>query len=459
MNSTVIKSNKKELNGMLSGSILKNVLIFAIPIIIGNILQQTYTTVDTVIVSLYCSGTALAAVGTSAQPIEVLLCIFLGIGAGASIIVSQSKGAGDFNRVISISKTATSFVYYCGIPLTILGIWATPLILKFMDVPGDVWDEALLYTRIVLIGTIGNIGYNMNAGLLRGIGDSVASLCFLFVSAFTNIVFDIIFVAKLGYGVKGAALATCIALILSWLVSVIYIKIKYPELEFTFLPGYFNSNDMEKILRIGLPIGLNNSLYALGHMALQTMVNAQGSAFIAGCTIGGRLSGLSNITIMSISSAASTFSGQNYGAKKYERLKEGYIKLPFVSGIITLLFGITVILIRTPILEALSQNDNMVFMYAERFVMALFLSQWMFAIFNCLSNIVTGVGLVKYTTIVNLLMLWAVRIPCAYLIARIYSGEYVMMAYPVSFLFAMVCMIGYCSFSKSWKRVISGHEL
>ena len=438
---------------MTQGSILFNVLLFAIPIIIGNVLQQTYTTVDTLVVSRNCTETALAAVGTSAQPVEVLLCIFLGIGAGVSIPIAQSSGAGDLDKVISISKTATSFVYLCGIPVTILGWFATPFILSLMRVPADVSGEAVLYTRIVLLGTIGNIGYNMNAGILRGLGDSIASLCFLVVSAVTNIALDIVFVAFFKLGVMGASLATMIALLLSWLVSMIYVKVKFPELEFTFLPRYYNKDDMKNILMIGLPIGLNNSLYSLGHMAMQVLVNSQGTEFMAGLAVGGRITGLSNITIVSMAASASTFAGQNYGARNYSRLREGYRKLPAFGGLITLMLGLVFVTLRYQVLR-LFTDDEVVLMYAARFIVVLMLSQWSFAVFNCLCNILNGIGLVKYTTIVNLLMLWAVRIPAAYLISRFWDGRFVMVAFPISFVFGMVSMILYCNFSKSFRSII-----
>ena len=420
---------------MTTGPILKNVFLFAIPIVIGNILQQLYTTVDTLVIGKYCGYVSLAAVGTSSQPVEVLLCIFLGIGTGVSILISQYAGASDQNKIQDACHTAVSFVYLCGIPVGILGWFCTPYILQFMDVPADTFNAALTYTRIVFIGTLGNIGYNMNAGILRGMGDSLASLWFLVISCITNIVLDLVFVAGFGMDVSGAALATSIAMYLSWLSSVLYIKKKFPELSFSFLPKSFQRTEMKKIISIGLPIGLNNSLYSFGHVAVQTMVNAQGSVFMAGTSVAGRITGLSNIAITALSSAATTFSGQNYGAKNYKRLKAGHVRIPVISGLITLTFGLIFISIRMPILRCFSA-DEAVLMYAGRYVVILLLSQWIYAIFNGIMCIVNGIGKVRYTTIVNLLMLWAVRIPSAYLICRFYDGTFIMLCFPISFSLA-----------------------
>lgn len=439
---------------MTTGSIMQKVFLFAIPIVVANILQQLYTTVDTVVIGRFCGHESLAAVGTSAQPVEVLVCVFLGIGSAVSILVSQYIGAGNDENIVKISKTAVSFVYMSGIPIAIIGWFATPAILKFMGVPADAWEPALAYTRIVFLGSLGNIGYNMNAGILRGLGDSKASLWFLIVSCVSNIFLDLLFVAGLSMDVSGAALSTSIAMYISWIISIIYIRKRYPELELTYFPNRIYGEELKKFIALGLPIGLNNSLYSFGHMAMQMLVNEQGSVFMAGASVAGRITGISGIAITALSQAASTFSGQNFGAGKIDRLKEGYLKIPFVSAGLTLSLGLLFIAVRTPVLTLFTKDAD-VLVYANRYVCIVLLSQWMYATFNGIMNIVNGVGLVKYTTIVNLLMLWAVRIPSAYLINRLWDGTYIMVSITISFFFGMVCMVSYALFSPAWKKVIS----
>ena len=433
---------------------MKNVFLFAVPIILGNILQYLYTTVDTLVIGNYGGKTSLAAVGTSSQPVEVLLCIFLGIGTGVSILVSQYVGARDIKRMRRAADTAAFFVFVCGIPLCVIGYFAVPFILRCMGVPKDTWDAALIYTRIVFLGAPGNIGYNMNAGILRGMGDSKASLGFLVVSCITNIVLDLLFVAVFRMDVGGVALATTIAMYLSWFISIVYIRKKFPELELPWLPKTFDGNELKQFIMIGLPIGLNNSLYSLGHVAIQTLVNAQGSAFMAGVSVAGRVTGMSNIAITALSSAATTFSGQNYGAGNFDRLRKGYIKIPVVSGAVTLAAGLLVLSFRMLVLRIFTRDES-VLMYADRYVTVLLLSQWFYAIFNDIICIVNGVGLIRYTTAVNILMLWAVRIPSAYIIDRYFDGTYIMLCFPISFCFGMIMMIGYYVFSKKWKDIIS----
>lgn len=436
---------------LTTGSIMGKVFLFALPIIIGNILQQLYTTVDTLVIGNYCGETSLAAVGTSAQPVEVLLCLFLGIGSGTAIIVSQYTGAADHEKLRKLFRTAVFFVYVCGLPMCILGYLAVPTFLHYMQVPADTYQAALIYTRIVLLGALGNIGYNMNAGILRGMGDSKASLWFLVVSCVTNIILDLVFVAGFRMDTAGAALSTTIAMYLSWIISILYIRKKFPEYEFAILPGGCDKEELKHILSIGLPIGLNHSLFCFGHVALQVLVNLQGSAFMAGVSVAGRVTGLCNVAVTALSSAATTFSGQNYGARNIDRLKKGHLRIPLTSGAITLAAGLLVVGFRMPLLRFFTK-DEMVLFYAARYVLVLLLSHWMFAIFDGISCIVNGVGLITYTTLINLLMLWAVRVPCAYMINRYFDGTYIMLCYPVSFGFGMIMMLSYYCFSKKWKQ-------
>ena len=433
---------------------MKNIVMFALPVIAGNILQYLYTTVDTLVIGNYCDHTALAAVGTSAQPVEVLLCIFLGIGTGVSILMSQHIGAGDTAAVKDTCRTAASLVYMCGVPTGILGWFAAPAMLRMMNVPGDVYASALMYTRIVLAAALGNIGYNMNAGILRGVGDSRASLYFLIVSCITNIVLDVTLVAGFGLGVAGAAIATGAAMYMAWFFSMFYIRKNYPDLGLSVLPQGISAKEMKSILSIGLPIGFNNSLFSFGHVALQTLINLQGSLFMAAWSVAGRVNGIANMAITGISSAATTFSGQNYGAGRIDRLKEGQVMIPAANGAITLCFGLLFIAVRMPILRLFSSDPEILGLAGE-FVVIMLLSQWMYAVFNGISCIINGTGRVKYTTVINLLMLWAVRVPAAYLLATYAGGKAIPFSFPISFAFGMLAMIGYYLFCDSWKKLMN----
>lgn len=436
---------------MTKGPVMKLVVLFALPICIGNVLQQLYSTVDTLVIGNFCGYVSLAAVGTSAQPVELLLCIFLGLGTGVSILVSQHTGSGDLAAVRKVVATAASFLYLCAIPISILGLFIGPLVLKFMQVPEDAWDYSVSYIRIIFLGTLGNMGYNMNAGILRGLGDSSASLIFLLISCLVNIVLDLLFVAMFHMDVTGAALATILAMFASWLFSIIYIQKKYPELEFSLLPKQLDKSILRQIIIVGLPLGLNNSIYSLGHIMMQSLVNAQGSAFMASCSVATKVTGIANVAITSFSSAATTFSGQNYGAHQYVRLKKGGLQIPLFSGLITCIAGLLVTAFCRPVLR-LFTSDPQVLELAALYIRVVLPLTWTYAVFNGIICYVNGLGEVRYPTIINILMLWAVRIPSAYLIGVFWDGKYIMACFPISFTFGMICMLAYFLTGR-WKKI------
>lgn len=441
---------------MTKGSIMKLVILFALPICAGNILQQLYTTVDTLVVGNFCGSISLAAIGTSSQPVEMLLCIFMGIGMGVSILVSQYTGSGEGEKLKRLVTTATSFLYLCAIPLSIIGLFVGPWILKLMQVPEDTFASAVSYLRIIFLGTLGNMGYNLNAGILRGVGDSRSTLFFLFISCVVNIVLDLLFVAVLHMDVAGAALATILAMFASWIFSIFYIRQKYPELALPFLPKYLDKCMLRDIIEVGLPLGLNNSIYSIGHILMQSLVNLQGSTFIAACSVATKITGISNVAISSFSSAATTFSGQNLGARDYARLKKGSLQIPLFSGLVTCTAGLVITAFSHNILSFFTK-DPAVLEMAVLYVRVVLPFTWCFAVFNGIISFVNGLGEVKYPTIVNMLMLWAVRIPVAYLINYFIDGKYIMACFPISFAFGMTCMLFYYR-TKRWRRIMTPPE-
>ncbi len=438
-------------SNMTTGSVFKIIILFALPICAGNILQQLYGTVDTLVVGNFCSSNSLAAIGTSTLPSELMLCIFIGIGTGVSIIVSQCVGAKNNARLIEIIKTAVSFLYICAIPLSIIGFFLSPLLLQLLRVPEETMPICLSYVRIIFIGTLGNIGYNMNAGILRGMGDSISSLIFLVISCIINIILDLVFVIALKMDVAGAALATIIAIYSSWFFSIVYIKVKYPNLEFSLLPKEFKLSALKNIIKIGFPLGLNNSIYSVGHIAMQALINSQGPIFIASCTLSSRVVELANIAIVSLSSAASTFSGQNYGAKQYKRLRKGAWQLPLISGLITICASALVLIFCKPILGLFSKDLSVINGASKNlFIMLPF--SWTYAVFDTIIYFVNGIGEIKYSTIINILALWAVRIPSGYLVAHFIGGTYCVACYPISYIFGMLCMMAFFLTPK-WKNL------
>ena len=401
------RSKKSYQVDMTTGSLIKNVLWFVLPICLGNILQQLYGIVDTLVIGKFCGANSLAAVGTSTKPVEILLCVFLGIGTGISILVSQYTGSGDEKRMKELVQTSITFLYVSAIPLTVLGPFLGIVILKFMKVPEDVYGAAASYINLVLLGTIGNMGYNMNAGILRGFGDSMSSLLFLFVACGINILLDLILVGKLGMDVEGAAIATSVSMLTAWFFSILYIRKKYRKLEFPFFPHSINKEMLKRMLAVGLPLGLNSSIYSLGHILLQSLINAQGTVFIAGCTIGEKIDNIGNMANVAFASAGTTYAGQNLGAGKGENLKSGMIRIPVMASVFC--FGMAIIiLVFSNKITMLFTQDVQIQKAAMLYILWTMPFMWIFALFNTMMGIVNGLGIVKYPTIVNLISLWVI---------------------------------------------------
>lgn len=436
---------------MTQGAILPTAIRFALPVCAGNVLQQLYSTVDTLVVGNFCDASALAAVATSSQPLEILLCVFLGIGSGVSILVSQAAGRGDADRQQELTRTAVWLLYAAALPLTVAGLVLGPLLLRLMQVPADAWDNAVLYLRITTLGCLGNMGYNLNAGILRGLGNSRASLWMLVVSCIVNIVGDLAFVGGFGMGVGGAALATTAAMMLSWGFSLFYLCRHMPEIRFPLLPAGHDPETLREILRVGVPLGLNSALYSVGHILLQTLYNTQGSIFVAGCSVAGKLSALANIAITSFSNAASVFSGQNYGAGLTDRLRKGALRIPLACGGFTLACGLLLTLFGRPVL-ALFTRDAAVLAVAQRYVLVVLPFTWCYAVFNGIMSYLNGVGEIRYPTIVNVLILWAIRIPSAWLLAAVGLGGYAMAGISLSFVAGMVAMLPFYR-TRRWKNI------
>lgn len=446
-----MNANTTRKTDMTQGPVLKLIVLFALPMCIGNILQQLYNTVDTLIVGNFCGSISLAAVGTSAQPVELLLCVFLGLGTGVSILVAQHTGRKDFEQVKKVADTATAFLYCCAIPVSVLGTVIGPAILNWMKVPADTFDHAAAYLQIIFWGTLGNLGYNLNAGILRGMGDSKASLLFLFISCVVNIVLDLLFVAVFQMDVSGAALATGIAMFCSWFFSIAYIKKRHPELNFKVLPRKIEGEVLKEIVEVGLPLGFNSSLYSIGHLLMQTLINAQGSAFIAAVAIGTKITSAPNMLANALAAAATTFSGQNLGAENYGRLRKGARRIPLFNGLVAFLIGVILAILCEPMIGAFT-DDAEVIRLASRYVWVVLPFTSVFVIFNGMVCYVNGIGEIRYPFVVNILMLLAVRIPIGNLIAKMGYGTWVMAAVPISFVFALITMSCYFLTGK-WKEI------
>lgn len=314
---------KKESVDLIHGNIAKSILWFSIPLLIGNLFQQLYNTVDSYVVGNYVSKQALAAVGASSPIINMLIGFFMGLATGAGVIIAQYFGAHDHVRLKKAVHSSAALTIAMSIVLTIVGMLGTNPMLKAVGIPADVFPESSQYLLIYFAGILFNLIYNMGSGILRAIGDSKRPLYFLIIASLINVVLDFLFVKYLHLGVKGAGYATLIAQAISSLLVVMVLVRSDDIYRLNIKDIRFHLPILKKIILIGLPTGLQQSIVSLSNVVVQSYVNAFGSSVVAGYSASIRIDGFVNLPLQSFNMAITTFVGQNIGAKQYERVKKG----------------------------------------------------------------------------------------------------------------------------------------
>ena len=308
---------------MTQGTIWKLLLSFAVPMLIGQIFQQLYSAVDSVVVGRFVGKEALAAVGSTGNVINSLIGFFTGLAMGAGVVISQCFGAKDEKGVHDAVHTALLVTLLASVFVTALGVSATPTLLRWMETPEDVLGEAVTYLRIYFAGVAGLMFYNIGSGILRAVGDSRRPLYFLIFSASMNVVLDLLFVVAFRLGVAGVAYATILSQFLSALLTL-WVLSRSSEC-YRFIPRdlRIHGHVLRRVLTVGLPSGLQNSVVSFSNVFVQAYINAFQSSCMAGWASYNRLDAFAWLPMMCIGMANTTFVGQNLGAGKIDRAKKG----------------------------------------------------------------------------------------------------------------------------------------
>ena len=326
---------------MTEGVIWKQLVIFSIPLLIGNLFQQLYNTVDSIVVGQFIGSEALAAVGSSTPLINLIIGMFMGIAVGSGVIISQYYGAKSEDKMGWAVHTSIALSIIGGILLSVVGIVFSPSILRLMKTPPEVLDTSVLYFRIYFLGSLFNLLYNMGAGILQAVGDSRRPLIFLCISSVTNIVLDLLFVAGFHMGVDGVAWATIISQFVSAVLVMSALMRTKDIYRLELRKIKIDKRMMKRILRLGIPSGIQQSIISLSNVVVQANVNIFGSTVMAGFGAYNKVDGFVVLPMQSFCMAATTFTGQNIGAGKPERIREGIkqgmIICVSVSALISLL--------------------------------------------------------------------------------------------------------------------------
>lgn len=350
----------KNSTSMTRGSIWKSIVYFSIPLLIGNLFQQLYNTVDSIVVGNYVGKEALAAVGSTTVIINMLVGFFMGLSTGASVVISQYYGANDEKRLHDAVHTSIMMTVFLGIVMTFLGIILSPTLLRFMKTPDDVMPNSSLYLKIYFAGILGLMIYNMGSAILRAIGDSKRPLYFLIFSSIVNTILDLIFVIVFKMGVAGVAFATLTAQALS-AVLVIWILIRSKE-AYRIIPKdlKLHKDMLLKMVKIGFPAGLQQSITAFSNIFVQGYVNVFGSSAMAGWSSYVKIDQFVLLPVQSIALASTTFVGQNLGAKQLDRAKKGTKTSVFISIGVTVFLSVLLNIFGVYLLRIFSQDQEVI---------------------------------------------------------------------------------------------------
>lgn len=450
-----------EENSITQGVIWKQLLIFFFPILLGSFFQQMYNTADAMIVGKYVGKEALAAVGgTTGSLINLIVGFFMGVSSGATVMLSQVYGARNAKDSSDTLHTNIAMGLIFGTVLMVAGIILSPTLLQWMGTPEEVMADAVTYIRIYFAGMIPSALYNIGSASLRAVGDSRRPLFFLIVACMTNIVLDVILVMGLDMGVAGAAWATIISQAVSAVLVVLTLCRSHDSYQLHLKKIRIHTRLMRGILRIGLPAGLQSVMYSLSNVIIQSSVNAFGTDVLAAWTAYGKLDGLFWMTVSAFGVAITTFVGQNFGARQYDRVHRS------VKVCLGMAFGATIVLSTTYLLVGehlyrLFSDDSAVVAHGMDILRLLVPTYVLYLCIEILSGAVRGAGDSLVPTIITLFGVCLLRLVWLLgIVPQIGTLTAVLVSYPATWGITSVMFILYYWKSGWLKRCMkkAGHE-
>ena len=434
---------------LTEGSIWKNMLLFALPIMLGNIFQQFYNAFDAWTVGNFLDGDSLAAVSSSGSLIFMLVSFFSGLAMGAGVVIARCFGAKDYDTLSRTVHTTVAFGLIAGVILTVGGTTLSPVILGWMGTPADIMPKSVAYFSVYFAGVIFLVMYNVFVGILHAVGDSRHPLYYLIISSLTNVALDLLFVAAFRWGVWAAALATTIAQGISAVLCFLrLIRVTEPY-RIQVRQVRIHWDCLKQVVRYGLPSGIQNSVISMANVVVQTNINSFGKAAVAGCGAYSKLEGFAFLPVGCFTQALATFVGQNLGAKQYDRTKKGVafgilcaVSMAVVVGIGCYLFA--------PQMIAFFNSDPEVVDYGTRHMRTICLFFGLLALSHCIASVLRGAGRAVVPMAVMLLCWCVLRVAYVSVAVQIVNElETVSRAYPITWTASSIIYLIYF-FTADW---------
>ena len=433
----------KRHSSLTEGSIWKGMLLFALPIFLGNLFQQFYNTFDSWVVGRFLGDKALAAVSSSGSLIFLMIGFFNGIAMGAGVIIARFFGAKDGDSLSKAIHTDLAMGLVIGVFLTVLGVSFTPTILRWMNTPADVLPESISYFRYYFLGALFTVMYNICVGILHALGDSRHPLYYLMISTCVNIVLDLLFVGALGMGVGAAAMATTLSQGLSAAMCFIRLLRLQGAGKVEIRKIRFHAESLRMIVRLGLPSGVQNSVISLANLVVQTNINGFGSAAMAGCGSYSKIEGFAFLPVSCFTMALSTFVGQNLGAKNYDRVKKGTGFGIACSAISAECIGILIYLLAPKLIRFFNADPDVVDL-GVRHMRSICLFYFLLAFSHCIASVMRGAGRASVPMYTMLVCWCLIRVTYVTVALRyIPRLETVSFAYPITWTLSSIVFLIY----------------
>ncbi len=427
---------------MTQGTPWRLILKFTLPLLVGNILQQLYNIVDSMVVGNLIGIDALAAVGTTFPIIFLINSLFMGIGMGASIIISQYFGAGDAHSVKKSVDTIYVSMFIAALPVTLLGLLISRPLLVLINTPADILQLSTTYMQIIFIGTLASFGYNINSGILQGLGDSRSPVTYLAIATVTNILLDLLFVGVFSWGVAGVAWATVISQVIAFAFGLYHINRHQSMFRLSWHGLIYDRAILFDSIRLGLPAGIQNMMFSLGTMVMQSLINSYQAVFMAGFNGANKIDSFAFLPMLTFSTAITTYVGQNIGAGRIDRVKHGLRSAMWMSLIVCVLICGLILVLAGPLMRMFTQ-DQAVVAAGEQYLYRVVPFYFLLAALFLLNGTLRGAGESVIPLLASMASLWLARVPLAYWLAAAFGRDNMFFSFPLGWLLGLLIVIPY----------------
>lgn len=433
----------KTLEPMTTGSISKRMIAFALPLLLGNLFQQLYNTVDSLIVGNFLGSSALAAVSSSGSLISMLIGFLSGIASGAGVIVSRYFGANDEKDVCRAVHTMVAFGLVAGVLMGVVGVVFSPQILVWMGTPDSVMPESVAYLQIYFFGSLGFVMYNIFVGILQAVGDSRHPLYYLMVSSVVNLVLDLLLIAGFHTGVGGAALATVVSQLISAALCFAQLLRTRASYRIRLSQIRFDFKMLRQIVQIGLPSGVQNSIISFANVIVQSHINAFGAMAMAGYGAYSKIEGFAFLPINSFTMAMTTFVGQNLGAGQKDRTRRGARFGILTTVLLAELIGVVVFLLAPQLVAAFDSNPEVIRFGVEKARTAA-LFYCLLAYSHSVASVLRGAGKAVVPMLIMMTFWCVVRVTFLSIsIPMTHSIQMVYLVYPLTWSLSSIAFFFY----------------